>query len=314
MRYLNHIFLGLALLAPTALAAEVPDYPAEKVSERTWVIHGPLEYPNPKNRGFMNNPSFTVTDKSVVVIDPGSSLQSGEMVLRQLAKITDKPVTHVFSTHIHGDHWLGNHAIANIYPKAKFYAHPNMIKMAHNGEADSWIDLMHNMTEGATDGTKPVIPGEALSNGQEITVDGITFRAHLTKHAHTKTDLMVEIVEDSLLVTGDNILKNRIARMDDGSFRGSAEACDIAKSTAVKTYVPGHGPTGDAEATLMFCDYLTNLYEMVGEKVEEGLSDFEIKPLIQDEFKQFADWPGFDVEFGKHISLAVLEYEQAAFE
>jgi len=52
----------------------------------------------------------------------------------------------------------------------------------------------------------------------------------------------------------------------------------------------------------------------VGEQVEEGLEAFEIKPLLLPKFKAFADWTGFEGEFGKQISLVALEYEQAAFE
>jgi glyoxylase-like metal-dependent hydrolase (beta-lactamase superfamily II) len=304
----------LTLCSFTLSANTIPDYTAEKIAAHTWVIHGPIALPNVENRGFMNNPSFTITNDGVVVIDPGSSLQSGEMVLRQIAKLTSKPVTHVFSTHIHGDHWLGNHAIKNTYPNARFYAHPEMIRQAHAGEDKAWLDVMMQLTEGATKGTEAVIPDQALSNGQEIRSGGITFRVHLTDHAHTKTDAMIEIVEDSVIILGDNVLSQRIGRMDDGSFRGNVKACEIARATDVKTYVPGHGPSGDANTALAFCDYLSLLYEQVGLQVDEGLSDFEIKPVILPKFKAFEKWSGFDNEFGKHISLAMLEYETASFE
>jgi len=307
--------VGLSLLcAGQVMATEVRDYPADKVAAHTWVIHGPIGLPSVKNQGFMNNPTFVVTDHSVVVMDPGSSRQVGEMVLRQIRKLTDKPVTHVFNSHVHGDHWLGNQAFKNAYPNAKFYAHPMMIKMAQEGEAESWVKSMESMTEGATKGTEAVIPSEALKNGQKITVDNLTFEVYLSEHAHTKTDAMIKVVEDSLLVTGDNILNQRIGRMDDASFRGNIAACETAKNSGATVFVPGHGPSGDAASTLTFCDYLNNLYSQVGEQVEEGLEAFEIKPLLLPKFKAFADWTGFEDEFGKQISLVALEYEQAAFE
>ncbi|MDQ7015856.1 MAG: MBL fold metallo-hydrolase, partial [Gammaproteobacteria bacterium] len=302
------------LLAGQVMAAEVRDYPADKVGAHTWVIHGPIGLPSVENQGFMNNPSFTVTDKSVVVMDPGSSRQAGEMVLRQIRKLTDKPVTHVFNSHVHGDHWLGNQAFKQAYPKAKFYAHPEMIKMAHEGEAESWLKAMLSMTEGATKGTEAVIPTQVLKNAQKIEVDNLTFEVYLSEHAHTKTDAMIKVVQDGLLVTGDNILNQRIGRMDDASFRGNIAACETAKNSGATLFVPGHGPSGDAASTLTFCDYLSNLYTQVGEQVEEGLSAFEIKPLLLPQFQAFANWPGFEEEFGKQISLAALEYEQAAFE
>ncbi len=87
------------------------DFSAEKISNHVYVIHGPLELPNETNEGFMNNPAFIVTDDGVVVIDPGSSVHTGNMLLREIRKVTELPVIAVFDTHVHGDHWLGNDAI-----------------------------------------------------------------------------------------------------------------------------------------------------------------------------------------------------------
>jgi len=309
--------LSICLLA-TSLAAwgmdPLPDYPAKKLSERVWVIHGPTELPNPENKGFMNNPAFALTETGVVVIDPGSTLETGRMVLRQIGKITDKPVTHVFASHIHGDHWLGNQAIRDAYPDARFYAHPVMIEQANAGQAESWVNMMQQLTEGASKGTEAVIPDQVLQDGQEIVVGDVTFRVYLSDWAHTRTDAMIEVVEDSLLATGDNALYTRIGRMDDASFRGNIAACDQALELNLKYYIPGHGPAGGPEVIEPFCAYLKTLYETVGELYAEGLSDFEMKDTVLEELTAYQDWSGFSDEVGKHISLALLEIEQAEFE
>ena len=309
--------LALFLLA-ASLAARgdnaLPDYPAVKITDRVWVIHGPRELPNPENKGFMNNPAFVVTSDGVAVIDPGSTLETGRMVLRQIRKVTEKPVTHVFASHIHGDHWLGNQAIREIYPAAKFFAHPVMIEQAHAGQAESWVEMMLRLTEGASKGTEAVIPDQVLEDGQEIRVGDVTFRIYLSDWAHTKTDAMVEVVEDSLLATGDNALYQRIGRMDDASFRGNIAACRQALDLKMKHYIPGHGDSGGPEVIEPFCNYLEVLYAKVAELYEEGLSDFEMKDTVVESLSAYKEWSGFSDEVGRHISLAVLEIEQAEFE
>lgn len=307
-------FSLLLVLAVVRAGDPLPDYAAEQLTERVWVIHGPVELPNPENKGFMNNPAFVVTEDGVVIVDAGASLESGRMVLRQIEKVTDKPVTHVFTSHIHGDHWLGNQAVREKYPEARLYAHPVMIEQAKAGEAESWVNMMERLTEGATKGTEAVIPDIALSDGQEIVVGGITFRAHLSDWAHTKTDAMIEVVEESLLATGDNVLFKRIGRLDDASFRGNIAACDRALELKLKHYIPGHGPSGTADVIEPFCTYLKTVYAKVGELYEEGLSDFEMKDAVVEDVSAYKDWSGFDEQVGKHISLAVLEIEQAEFE
>ena len=118
-----YLFTLLFILSiQTAMAGYLDRFKAEQVSPHVYVIHGPLELPNETNEGFMNNPAFVITNDGVVVVDPGSSVHTGNMLLREIRKITDKPVIAVFDTHVHGDHWLGNDAIQRAYPDAEIYA------------------------------------------------------------------------------------------------------------------------------------------------------------------------------------------------
>ncbi len=311
-------FLLMAFTAiffrPVFAGTPVDAYPAEQVAAHTWVIHGPLAFPNPENRGFMNNPGFIITDSSVIVIDPGSTLQVGQGVLNKIRAITDKPVTHVLDSHIHGDHWLGNQAFRDAFPKARFYAHPAMIEEARAGGAENWLEQMERLTQGASKGTTAVIPDHALADGQEIKVDNITIRVHLADWAHTRTDAMFVVVEDALLFTGDTVTNQRMPRMDDGSFRGSIKVIDAAQQYPVRVVVPGHGPTGGKELLGNYRRYLDTVYTEAAKYRDEGLEPYEMKEKIAADVAAFGNWSGFDGEFGKHISLAVLEAEQAEFE
>lgn len=146
--------LGLTLVLAAGLVAcsKSPElsgtYPPVKLTERVYVIHGPNDHPTPANQGFMNNPGFVITNKGVVVIDPGSSVQVGNMVLKAIAGVTQEPVVAVFNTHIHGDHWLGNDAIRRVWPKAVIYAHPAMIR-ATAVEGEMWLNIMNAATDKA---------------------------------------------------------------------------------------------------------------------------------------------------------------------
>jgi glyoxylase-like metal-dependent hydrolase (beta-lactamase superfamily II) len=301
------------LFCQNALAGALDQYRAEKVSTHAYVIHGPLELPNEDNEGFMNNPAFIVTDSGVVVIDPGSSVHTGNMVLREIRKVTDKPVIAVFDTHVHGDHWLGNDAIQRAYPDADIYAHQKTITMIDGGEGKNWLDLMHNMTRGATDGTRIVNASDALKGGEDLSIGGHQFRIFHHGQAHTRTDIMILYRQDNVLFTGDNVTNKRMIRMVDASFKGSIETIENAKSLKPAVVVPGHGKTGGTELLDNYHAYLSTLYNSVSEYFEEDLSDFEMKPKIHAELSDFHDWSGYEDELGKHISLAYLEVEAAAF-
>lgn len=287
-------------------------YSLNKLTDRIYLIQGPNEIPNAKNQGFMNNPGFVLTSKGVVVVDPGSSVQVGEMLLGKIASITKDPVIGVFNTHIHGDHWLGNDAIRRAYPKAVIYAHPKMIDKSV-GEGEGWLKTMLQLTDGATRGTKLVVPDLGIENEEILTIGNIHFRIFHNGQAHTDGDIMIEVVEEKTIFMGDNAMVERAGRMDDGNFLGNITACEMALRTDSVHFVPGHGkPNGRAVVTA-YRDWLKALYGSVSKYYAMGMSDFAMKEKVTADLKPYQKWSMFDSEIGKLISLAWLQVEQASF-
>ena len=320
--FARHALLGLSLFMLSFIsfaiqaqkAPPIPDYQAIRVAQGTYVIHGPIAFPNPKNQGFMNNPAWVETPEGVIIVDPGSSVQTSDMVLRVLRQHTDAPVIAVFNSHEHGDHWLGNQAIRAAFPEVPIYAHTNMIAALNKGLGKTWVDLMLNMTHGATAGTVSTAPDHFLRDGEELTVGGMQIRVHhVVADAHSHTDVMLEFPSLGLLFTGDTAVNGRIVRMDDGSFTGNIQALDHALSLEPKVVVPGHGPTGGAEILREYRRYLSTLYNTVVALYDEGLSDFEMKDPVIQATADFHDWAGYDEEIGRNINRAYLEAEAKAF-
>jgi glyoxylase-like metal-dependent hydrolase (beta-lactamase superfamily II) len=222
--FLPAVLMACALAAnATTSDAGVNKFPYafEKVAENTWVIHGPRELPNPQNKGFMNNPGLVKTSAGLVVIDPGSTLHVGRHVLTEIKKVNDQAIVAVFNTHIHGDHWLANQAIKAAYPDVKIYGHPEMLVEIENGEGENWVDIMSKLTEGASDGTTVVAPELTADNTDVFKIGDTQFKIHHYGIAHTKTDIMIEVVEESVIFLGDNVLAKRLPRMSDGTFQGN---------------------------------------------------------------------------------------------
>jgi glyoxylase-like metal-dependent hydrolase (beta-lactamase superfamily II) len=306
------VLLWLGLLSGGAVALE-KDYPVDAVADGVYVIHGPLETPNEGNQGFMNNPAFVITSEGVVVIDPGSSVQVGQMVLAKIRTVTDLPVVAVFNTHVHGDHWLGNQAVRAAYPDAGLYGHPRMLERVGAGEGTQWVEMMDRLTGGATRGTVVVGPDTPIGDGDSITIGDSRFDILHTGKAHTDTDIMIHAVKQDVLFLGDNVAYKRILRLDDGSFKGNIEAIDTALALGAGRLVPGHGRTGGPEVANAYRAYLEMLRSEVKTHYEDGLSDFEIKPLVEPKLVQWKSWAGFEEELGKHVSLNYLEIESEDF-
>ncbi len=311
---MNRLILFLfAVFIQPIYAAPVADITPDKVGPNSYVIHGPLGRPSPENRGFMNSRGFVVSPEGIVVIDPGGSLQVGEMVLRQIKIVSPLPVIAVLNTHIHGDHWLGNQAIRNQYPEVPIYGHPKMILQVEAGEGERWRTTMLQLTNNATEGTVVIGPNKELEGGDIVTLGGIQFNIIYLEKAHSDTDIMIEIPTENLLFLGDNVLSKRLGQMTHGTFKGNIQAISLALESSVKNYVPGHGITGDQSMVKRYQSYLSLILHHVGEMLDEGLADYEMKPLIRKLTAEYSSWVGYEDELGRHISLAFLEVEADAF-
>ncbi len=287
----------------------------EKVNENIYVMHGPLSEPNPTNNGFMNNPGMIISQNGLIVIDPGSSYQVGLEVIKEIEKVSDKPILAVFNTHIHGDHWLANQAIKEKYPKAKIYGHPTMIKQANGEQGVMWVDRMLRLTEGKTKGTQVVAPKFSVDQANIIEVDGEQFRIHAIIPAHTNTNIMIEHVQSKTLFLGDNSFYQRMGHFDNsGSMLGNIKALDYATQLKMSIYVPGHGRSGKSDTAIKpFLDYLLRVQEVVQAGFDDDMQDFEIKDKVIGDFADYSSCHGFDIYFGNHINSMYLEIEQIAW-
>jgi glyoxylase-like metal-dependent hydrolase (beta-lactamase superfamily II) len=297
----------------TSTATDDFPYAFEKVAENTWVMHGPRELPNAKNKGFMNNPGIVRTSAGLVIIDPGSTLKVGENILAEIKKISDEDIVAVFNTHIHGDHWLANQAIKAAYPNVKIYGHPEMLAEIEDGEGDNWVKLMDSMTEGASKGTIVVAPDTAVDNSNVIKVGDTSFKIHHYGIAHTKTDIMIEVVENAVVFLGDNVLSLRIPRTSDGTFQGNISTIKTMLESNAKTYVPGHGPTGDRAMVETYLAYLTLVYEAAQQAFEDDLDSSDVLAITRETTAAYKDWPGYKDLLGPQGAQAYSEVEAAEF-
>ncbi len=315
------LFCLFSAHACVALAHEVrspgsiEQYPLDRVSERIYVVHGPLTHPNPGNRGFMNNPGAILTKSGVIVVDPGSSTAIGRELVKKIRTISDKPVIAVFNTHVHGDHWLGNHGIREIYPDVPIYAHERMISRVKSGEGSDWIKIFTRMTKGSVGQTKVVGPNIGLKGGETLVIDGVTIRIHHTGRAHTNHDLMIEVVDDSALFLGDIVVATHIPNSDvpqDASFKGTTAAIETILKKPITTFIPGHGRSGGREVPMSTLQFLHKLFGAVTRYYKQGNALGDVINKTVKDLADYRDWHNFS-ELRRVINYVYLEVERDNF-
>ena len=319
---------GAALASPPlrslALAADdfirgpaVPDQPLERLSPRVAMVFAADGFPTPENRGMMANVVFVVTSVGVVVVDTGASVQIGEMALRRLRTLTDRPVVAIVNTHAHGDHFLGNEAFVQAAgPGLPIHAHPAARAQIEGTAGNLWRSLLERWTNGATLGTRVVPPNRNAGPGEVLRLGDTQLRFHHHGRAHTDADLCVEVVEDGVVCVGDVAMNGRIANMDDGSYLGTLKTFDeLERAVPGALWVPGHGRASRsllAEQRALFAGIYQNCEAAVKAGEDEASARRRVlaDPRVAAHATRTQGWDG---NIGKYISLAYLEAEKEAF-
>lgn len=317
IRVIIYIVLILGVSSMFLNADYLDKFKFEKVSSNVYVMHGPLSLPNEENKGFMNNPSVIIGDKGVIVIDPGSTLYVGNLVLTELEKLTKKPIVAIFNTHIHGDHWLANETIAKKYPDVKIYAHPNMIKRAKSGRGKYWVDLMFEMTNGISSKINPLYPNNPTKHLQIMNIGSESFKIHSpTQNAHTNTDIMIEHINSKTMFLGDNDFLGTIGQFGStSSIFGAIKSLRYSKSLNLRTFVPGHGQTGSFEKSVQpFLSYMEKLKQIVQVGFDDDLESYEIKDEAIKQLKEYSSWRNFKKNIGVNVIRMYSEIEEKALE
>lgn len=310
----NRWFWVCALSLMAAQVAAAPPSPQNPqvvpAGPAAFVLVGDMDVPNRVNQGLISNSTFVITDAGVVVIDSGGSRQIGELLLREIRRRTDKPVTHVINTHHHADHWMGNDAFARLKPRPQILGHATMRAIARTS-GPQWLTNVARMTGGANRGTEVVLPTAAVAGGERLRVGDKTFVLYHPAHAHTEGDIAVFVPETGLLIAGDVVFYHRTPGWQDADPLANAAAIDEFLKLNPRHVVPGHGPVSDARALRWMRDYIARLQGEVQKHMDAGLSDYEMKDKL--DIGDYRHMSGFADRFGLNVSKMYLALEAQGF-
>jgi glyoxylase-like metal-dependent hydrolase (beta-lactamase superfamily II) len=282
----------------------------QALGKQVHVLVGDMALPNQHNNGFICNSIFIITQTGVVVVDPGGSRQVGEMILREIRKRTDKPVSHVFNTHHHADHWMGNHAFAGLQPRPVFIGHTYMRDQALE-IGERWLEIIANLTEGANKGTRVVVPDRVVKGDEIFDIGGVHMQLLHYGHAHTRGDIAIYLPQLKILLAGDILFYKRTPGFQDASPLGNLAALEAMHKLDVKHVVPGHGPVTDKSGIKYMIDYVHLLHDEVNKYFEAGLQDFEMKDRIN--VGDYRNMSGFKDRFGINVNRMYLQVEKNSF-
>jgi len=281
------VWFVLVCAGPLVQAQGPESFEARRVSPSVWYVEGVSALGSSANQNFISNSAFVVTPAGVVVIDALGSPALAQRMIKEVAKVTPLPVTHVLVTHYHADHIYGLQTYQALGAKiiahegARLYLNSETAKLrleASRIELAPWIDAT----------TRLVSADEWINGPKVITVGGVAFQLDPVGPSHTPEDIVVYLPSEKILFAGDLVFRSRIPYVGQADSRHWIVAMEKLLAFDAKTIVPGHGPISqEARKDMQLTrDYLVYLRSTMG-RAAKNLEPF-------DEAYQATDWTAYE--------------------
>jgi quinoprotein relay system zinc metallohydrolase 2 len=276
----------------------------EEIAPGILVRRGVHEDASAANRDAIANVGVIVGRDSVMVVDPGGSLDDGEALRAAIRAMTDRPITHVVMSHAHPDHIFGAGAFVDDDPV--FIGHEKL--PAALARAGQYYRERLDEILGPGRAGPVVMPTRTVAGGTEVDLGGrqVTLAAHGL--AHTDNDLTVLDIASGTLFAGDLLFCERVPSLD-GSLKGWLAELELLKSRAATRAVPGHGPaavawpgaSGDLER------YLNVLLVETRAAIADNIGLDQAVATVG--AGERGKWALFDAYHGRNVTKAYKELE-----
>jgi glyoxylase-like metal-dependent hydrolase (beta-lactamase superfamily II) len=243
------LVLAWCVLTPSAMAQRGPA-PAPIIKEGATVKLGTYTYAIPDGGvGGIPNVGIVVGNRATLVIDPGMGRRNGEIVLREVAKVSRHTEVYIASTHFRVEHTTGYVA----FPATARYVNSRVQEAEF---AESGMDMVQRFA--GRGGAQAELLKDAQRRVADITFDrdyaldlgGVRVRFLVVGPTHTKGDTGFFVEGDNVLFAGDVVMNQSFvaANAMTSSVKAWLAAFDTFGALNPKTIVPAHGVIGDGSS------------------------------------------------------------------
>lgn len=195
---------------------------------------------SPKN-SFGANAGIIVDRDGIVVVDTLISSKEARRFIRDIRKVSDKPVKYVVNTHYHLDHAFGNADFRRLGSIIISHSDDYM-SMANNNENALKNAKDYGLTESDMEGTKIVLPALTFNDRMEIYLGNQKIELIHSGVSHTEGSIMVYLPDKKILFAGDILFTGYHPFIADGNIEEWVKVLDYIMTMDVEKIIPGHGP------------------------------------------------------------------------
>jgi glyoxylase-like metal-dependent hydrolase (beta-lactamase superfamily II) len=299
------LFTPLAIAVTAATAASQPSpYHIKQLAPGVHAVVRDVTRGTPSD----SNVLIIINDADVVVVDANIFPESARQTVREIRKLTNKPVRYVVNTHWHSDHHYGNAIYAQAYPGVEFVGHPYTRHMVLTSDMPDLAKNIEVEYPAEMAKIRKALDTRKRSNGEPVTpdlrkifeerledyrifikemkatpvipstltvADSLVLergeRSIVIKHlgiGNTAGDLIVYLPEEKIIATGDLVV-NPVPFAFNASFREWPNTLRALTRLEATTIVPGHG---EVESDWSYANQLVPLFEAMWDQVGKAVA------------------------------------------
>jgi glyoxylase-like metal-dependent hydrolase (beta-lactamase superfamily II) len=180
---------------------------------------------------------------SVVLVDTQRTVLNAKKVVAAIQAL-GKPLTAVFITHAHPDHFLGAAVIRDAFPQAQFLATAGVVS-ALRQDADKMRVAISSLlkSQKASDEIPASVVIPQVLTGNSIPFKDTKIEVLNIKQAETEEAGLLVLPELRTVIAGDVVYNKTHLWLHDGRFNPWKDSLkDLKKIKGIVTIYPGHGP------------------------------------------------------------------------
>jgi cyclase len=317
------LLLNYFLFASTVLAADYGKVTTEKIAEGIYLFTT-TSY----GVGLSGNSVAILSQDGVLVFDTNGLPETADRILKEIRKLTVKPVLYVVNSHWHWDHWAGNQIYRSEFPKVKIITHVKTLEQMRQVEP-RWNEeglktglpgyikqLEQNLQKAKTD-QKPETEirdqEEFLNAAKEFlqqktslqkTYPDMTFQDSMTlkpggreiqlRHARgiTVGDTYLYLPKERILITGDLLLSPYPYAIGGTYPADWLRTLQEFAAMNPRTIIPGHGGPQNAEFLQSNIRLFRSILQQVNEAKASGKTLDQTKVTLGEQTEQLASLLG----------------------
>jgi cyclase len=242
-----------------------------------------------EDKGFGWNNSAFVTTGGGLVVDTLWDLPYTQRMIDLYGEVGPQPPRYLVNTHHNADHVWGNQLFAD----SEIIAHRLCKEGMENGITPTEFQALFadpipverqwfadDISVYDFSDIEITLPTRLIEDKLELQLDNTPCHIIYLGPAHTASDIIVHLPEESVVIAGDLIFNGCTPLGWEGTTEKWLEAIDFIISLKPKVIVPGHGPLCGIEVASNQRDYLEYVFEQTRPYFDQGIDPLEAAKKI----------------------------------